>query len=240
MSDMFSEGYVGYTSKTTEERYRGHLKEVNSARCKNYPIYNNMKKYGDDIVVSTILIGSEDYCLDIESKLRPSPKIGWNIQAGGNKGCDPSCFTEEVRKKISDKGKGRVFSDEHKSRISESNKGKSMSEDSRIKMSAVRKGVKRNPESSARHSATLRLKPWSQHRARLDMWSRASEFYDCYLENPLLGANKLSQILGISESNITTILKHFRNGFIPSESAHWIEFKENYEKENANGNSQPV
>ena len=45
-----------------------------------------MQKYGwDNLVKEVVLIADEDYCLDIENKLRPSDRIGWNIVMGGGK-----------------------------------------------------------------------------------------------------------------------------------------------------------
>ena len=39
----------------------------------------------DNLVKEVVLIGDDAYCLDVENKLRPSDKIGWNIVAGGGK-----------------------------------------------------------------------------------------------------------------------------------------------------------
>src|SRR3989337_2148756 len=82
-TDMFSEGYIGITSKTTKERFRTHLKEAKRKDRKKYRIHNALAKYKDVVIVETLVICDEDYAIDLESKLRPLPRIGWNTLAGG-------------------------------------------------------------------------------------------------------------------------------------------------------------
>ena len=53
-------------------------------------------------------------------------KYGFNMMSGGQ--INRGCFTEEVRKKMSESGKGKIFTDEHKKKIGDSNKGKLISE----------------------------------------------------------------------------------------------------------------
>jgi hypothetical protein len=66
-----------------EKRFDQHLK-----RTQNRHLGFAIKKHGwDNLVKSVLLIAEKDYCLDIERKLRPADKIGWNITAGG--GCPP-------------------------------------------------------------------------------------------------------------------------------------------------------
>jgi hypothetical protein len=77
---MFSQGYVG-VSKQPERRWNYH---------KNYGenthLRNAINKYTwDGLIKEVVLEADTDYCLDIEAKLRPSDKIGWNIVKGGGK-----------------------------------------------------------------------------------------------------------------------------------------------------------
>jgi hypothetical protein len=47
---------------------------------------NAINKYGwDNLLKEILIVGSEEYCYDLESKIRSSEKIGWNIAAGGHK-----------------------------------------------------------------------------------------------------------------------------------------------------------
>jgi group I intron endonuclease len=79
-TDIFNQGYVGI-SNNVEKRWYDHKTYTKNAHLKNA-----IQKYGwDNLVKEVILIADESYCLDIETKLRPSDKIGWNIVMGGGK-----------------------------------------------------------------------------------------------------------------------------------------------------------
>lgn len=78
----FDKGYIGFTSATVEERWKAHLYAAKSGN-RRYPIYNAMRKYGDALVVTTLVEGSDEYCLNLEYRLRPTPNMGWNISCGG-------------------------------------------------------------------------------------------------------------------------------------------------------------
>ena len=79
-TDIFSQGYVG-VSNNVKKRWYDHKIYTNNAHLKH-----SMEKYGwDNLIKEIVLIADEDYCLDIENKLRPSDKIGWNIVMGGGK-----------------------------------------------------------------------------------------------------------------------------------------------------------
>ena len=85
-SDMFSEGYIG-VSKNAENRWKyGHHWAFKQGRHDNPILVNAVNKYGwDSLVKQVVLVADEEYCYDIESKLRPSESIGWNINVGGTK-----------------------------------------------------------------------------------------------------------------------------------------------------------
>jgi len=77
-TDMFTEGYIGI-SKNSDKRFMQHNK-----RCQNKHLKNAINKYGwDKLVKQVLLIADKAYCLMIESQLRPSDDIGWNIVKGG-------------------------------------------------------------------------------------------------------------------------------------------------------------
>jgi len=79
-TDLMTQGYVGVTNRF-DRRMWEHFK-LDGNRYLKFAI----KKYGwDDLVKSQLLISTEEYCLEMESKLRPEDKIGWNIVAGGGK-----------------------------------------------------------------------------------------------------------------------------------------------------------
>lgn len=99
-SNITTEGYIGVT---TRSRLKRRLYE-HKIHKQNPHLTNALIKY-KDIVHSILLEGPEDYCYEIESKLRPTDHIGWNINKGGTK--PPSW-------------KGRKFSVEHKDKIRQS------------------------------------------------------------------------------------------------------------------------
>ena len=111
-TDMFSQGYVGISSKP-KLRWNHHFSQPTNSHMKNA-----INKYGwDNLVKQVILVANKDYCLDIEKKLRPVDFIGWNATAGGGmpprpkKGMGKGHFVSaETRKKLSESAKGRKFS----------------------------------------------------------------------------------------------------------------------------------
>ena len=79
-TDMFSQGYVG-VSKNIEARWFRH-----SRYSDNQHLKSAIKKYGwDNLVKEVVLIGEETYCYELETKIRPTRQIGWNIAEGGAK-----------------------------------------------------------------------------------------------------------------------------------------------------------
>ena len=78
--NVFNEGYVG-VSKNIKRRWNEHRLSTENLHLKHA-----IKKYGwDSLVKEILLISNEEYCLEIESKLRPQDKIGWNLAKGGGK-----------------------------------------------------------------------------------------------------------------------------------------------------------
>ena len=135
-TDIRSQGYVGI-SKRFERRIWEHLK-----LSQNRYLKNAINKYGwDNLVKEKVLIGKEDYCLEIEAKLRPADKIGWNLVKGGNKppinrwnagtkGVMTSWLKgknlpEEIKAKVS-AGVAKLWQDpEYRQRMSDAHKGNS-------------------------------------------------------------------------------------------------------------------
>ena len=163
-TDMFSQGYIG-VSNDTERRFTEHIRKKQN-RHLNFAI----KKHGwDNLVKKTILIADESYCLDIESKLRPSEAIGWNIICGGGK--PPIRYGNKDRLGMPSVWKGKNLSAEHCQKLSEShlgkspankgqvgkqvawNKGKKWSEETKQKMSESRRGILHSDETKAKMSA---------------------------------------------------------------------------------------
>ena len=109
-TDILRQGYVGI-SKRFERRIWEHLKLTQNRYLKNA-----INKYGwDNLVKEKVLIGKEDYCLEIESKLRPADKIGWNLVKGGNK---PPITIGGFKKGMTAWNKGKACTEETKAKVS--------------------------------------------------------------------------------------------------------------------------
>lgn len=75
------EGYVGI-AMNFEQRMFAHKSCAKTG--KEQTLYNAIRKYGwDNLVKEVILVSDENYCLEIEKKLRSAPRTGWNIAIGG-------------------------------------------------------------------------------------------------------------------------------------------------------------
>jgi hypothetical protein len=88
-----------------------HL-NVNNNRHLRFAI----NKYGwDNLVKSQLLIAEEDYCLEIEKKLRHKENIGWNIVVGG--GMPPSSLGKKYNRTSPSWNKGLAWSDDVKEKV---------------------------------------------------------------------------------------------------------------------------
>lgn len=132
-TDIRKDGYVGVT-----KRFKRRLVE-HSKLSENRHLKFAITKYGwDNLVKEKVLIAEEDYCLDIEFKLRPENNVGWNLVKGGgmppisrwnlgkkcgapwNKGI---AWSEEKRKEISDGVKKLWNDDQYREHMSKVHKG---------------------------------------------------------------------------------------------------------------------
>jgi hypothetical protein len=82
-----------------------------------YPFCRAIRKHGDRIIVTTLVVGNEQYCLDLEYKLRPSEGIGWNIAVGGLAPMLGRKHSDETRKKIIATNTGRRMSEAQKDKL---------------------------------------------------------------------------------------------------------------------------
>ncbi len=82
-TNILVDGYIGITSLGLTYRYNIH-KSIARRGVTNSIIARAIRKYGDNLVVSSLVIGDEAYCQLIENRLRPVPGVGWNIGVGGS------------------------------------------------------------------------------------------------------------------------------------------------------------
>jgi len=182
--DILTQGYVGFTSKPVKKRISEHVCLANKNAMRSVHLENAIRKHGiSGLLVKTMCIGSAEYCLDIERKLRPTHGIGWNLSIGGDKPAIGRVVTESTRKKLSEsssrlimsedarekirqkalgnkRGLGKKMSPEHKEKLRNINLGKKHSEETKKKQSELRRGRKK-PEGfglGRRHSEETRAK----------------------------------------------------------------------------------
>ena len=75
-ADFLSEGYIGFTSKSAEKRFRQHCAGARSQKERCPHLEKAIRKYGaSQLITDTLCIGTPDYCIDLERKLRPHPMI---------------------------------------------------------------------------------------------------------------------------------------------------------------------
>jgi len=146
-TDMMSQGYIG-VSMNAELRFEQHFK-----RTQNPHLKFAIQKYGwDNLIKSQILIAKEDYCLDIERKLRPTDDIGWNCVAGGGK--PPSSLGKRFVRTKPAWNKGKTMSAETREKVSAAAKEqwtrlgmRELLANAKKGKPSPRRGIKHKPES---------------------------------------------------------------------------------------------
>tara|TARA_R110000822_G_scaffold53254_7_gene137451 strand:+ start:898 stop:1587 length:690 start_codon:yes stop_codon:yes gene_type:complete len=111
-NDMTSQGYIG-VSNNAGKRFLDHK------RSKQNPhLAYAIQKYGwDNLIKSQILVSTQEYCLNIERKLRPTNNIGWNIVLGG--GLPPNSKGKKLNRTAPPWNKGKTYSAETRKKISD-------------------------------------------------------------------------------------------------------------------------
>ena len=83
---MMLHGYVGVSKNAQKRWLYGHSWAHRKGRHDNPKMANAISKYGWDNLIKTVLVvADENYCYDLERKLRPTDNIGWNLVTGGGK-----------------------------------------------------------------------------------------------------------------------------------------------------------
>ncbi len=202
--DMTTQGYIGITTKDIKTRFREHK---SAAKSSDNVIHRAFNKYGDQLLIKEILIGSVEFCKLIEFTLRPKEYIGWNSAVGGLSGTKHSSDTKKRMSEIQKKLKGTKEAREH--------------------MSSVMKG--RIPTEAVRIAQINYMKsrqPWEHHMANKDLWLIADQIYD-YLSTlaDKVSDRTLSKKFNVSRSQIRAIQNKIYQGWNPVEDAAWLSYK---------------
>jgi hypothetical protein len=85
-SDFMTEGYIGVSRDASKRWKYGHFWSQKSNRHDNPKFSNAIAKYGwENLVKEVLVIAPENYCYDLESKIRYLENVGWNLAVGGGK-----------------------------------------------------------------------------------------------------------------------------------------------------------
>lgn len=241
-TDMFSQGYIGVTSRTLEDRVAEHTKVAGENHKKVYAIHKAIRSIGiENLACSVVLIADEDYCYKIEAKLRPKKKVGWNIAEGGSKPPSKIGFkhSDESKEKISQVWKGKKRSPESVAKSVESRRGFKHSNESREKMREASTGRKQSletvekrvskikgqtrTEEQKKHLSEVRLSknPWEIKPANIDTWAKADFYFEMWIEEK--SPYKVARTLGLKHKTLEAMFKWFVRGYIPLKNETWLE-----------------
>ena len=152
-SDMTLEGYVGVSKNAQKRWLYGHNWAHRKGRHENPRLANAITKYGWDNLIKTVLVvADENYCYDLERKLRPEDGIGWNLVMGGGKPPVSKFRGEDYVSPL----KGVSRSTPWMIGRTPVNAGVPASKETRAKLSAKKKGRKQTPEQIAKRVAARR------------------------------------------------------------------------------------
>jgi group I intron endonuclease len=219
-TDIFTEGYVGVTTKAPEKRFSQH-KSV--AKTGNLPISRALRKHGDSVVFEVILIGEENYCYDLESRLRPTDRLGWNCASGGASTLKGFKHSEETKRRISQVQIGKKLSEETKRKLSISSRKLRHSEETKALLSKIAKSRKIPAHvMDSLFESRRNMRPWQNPNSNKTVWASADKFYELYMENPNELLHKIAEQLGFSRSQVSVMHRMVKSGWIPTEDAQWL------------------
>lgn len=169
----FSSGksYIGQTTVLLSRRICDHRASARTGVA--YPVYRAWRKYGEPVCVVLLEVEDSGALADAEiaairdhGTLRPQ---GYNVAHGGRSGMLGRTHTAQARKKISEKGRGRivpphVWTPQRRAQQSERMRARCVSEETRAKMREAGKRVpeearRRTPETRKRMSAAAFCRP---------------------------------------------------------------------------------
>lgn len=209
-TDMFSEGYIGFTSKTAKERFKSHIGTQRYGGNGCAVLKNAIAKYGDSLVVDTLCICSNAYGLDLERKLRPEPHIGWNISVGGGA---PMLGRKQPKETI----------EKQKQSWRES------CTPERIAFHTFHLHKKRATKevlSKAQQKIAKERSIYKGQRVDPYVWVNAEVFLTAYLRG--VKKKTVEKALHAPSKKYNTLWKNFENGWRPTEDAGWFVYKENH------------
>lgn len=83
-TDVFTQGYVGVTTRLIDVRFKEHCTKFRTAYNQYNPLHLAFAQYGlDNIVKTRLCMCSADEAYRLEELFRPFEYMGWNTVEGG-------------------------------------------------------------------------------------------------------------------------------------------------------------
>lgn len=248
MTDMFSEGYIGISTRSAKIRFANHKSASKEQSKSHLPIYRAFAKYGiDNLVMQVLVVGSEEYITNLEIQLRPKEGIGWNCAMGGQDTGKGRTQTEEEKEKRASKIRGQKRTDETKRKMSVASKGVPKSDAHKEKCRVAALGNVRSEELKQRQSEVMtgrikitdegrkrlseyqkNLPPWCRSRSDKSLWVVADVAYDLSQTADVFSQRNLAKSFDVKDSSVGALYKKIKSGWNPLEDTAWLAFKEQY------------
>jgi predicted GIY-YIG superfamily endonuclease len=83
-TDVFTQGYVGVTTRLIEVRFKEHCSKFMNSYNPYNPLHLAFAKHGiENIVITRLCVCNEKEAYNIEKIFRPFEYMGWNSAQGG-------------------------------------------------------------------------------------------------------------------------------------------------------------
>lgn len=219
-TDMFTEGYIGFTSNSPEIRYKEHL--ISAKNSSLYPIHRAINKYKDRLILQTLVSGDNDYCLELERKLRPERNLGWNIAIGGGAPMLGMSHTEESKQKLREINTGKVMSKEAIE--------KSVSK--RIGAKRTEAMVEANRQRAVKQFAEYKNE-WDHPHSNKNAWKLAVDMFSIYSSGEMFGRRSISKRYNIGADSAMKVVNKIKSGWNPLNDSDYLNWLEQYNKKEA-------
>ena len=200
--------YFGVTGMNPKRRWAGGHGYTTCTRFNAAIVKHGWDNFEHEILADG-LTEEEAHRLErecIEKHQTTNEKYGYNQSTGGKGGRSGIPHTEEWRKAVSKKQKGRIHSEEHNRKISEAMKGRKFTEEHLRKLSEARKGKKLSEEHRRHMSEAQKGKIMSEEAKRKMRESKRRMMKPVYCEETdtiYESVAAAARALGVSSSNLS-------------------------------------
>lgn len=228
-TDILSQGYVGFVSTGLHHRWGQHRRSAENGN--GFVFHRAISKYGyENLKKSVVCIGTADYCLFIENRLRPKRNIGWNIAIGGDSPALGRKMSDKGRLAVSKAQTGRIKTSEERIRIGDASRGRIPTAQARLNMSIAGKirgfsdTHKKNISISKKGKPTG-VPPWAHNNTDPEMWLKSEEIYIDWIRGKSIRSIDKDRGWRVGKSKF--VIGMFRIGWKPSEDQVFQEWISN-------------